>query len=149
MSFHQSSVLCGHDHGQLGGAWFLSITAGGWAFLCLAPWAWCWRWSYKFLLNRLGGADLPTPIGAGFLPSVREVLGAIFRTPTAVILMLVFVGANFVATIFLTMDPDVSCGEISIQADDGWVERQRVHSSGQRVQRADRKERWQIGSRAG
>jgi len=35
----------------------------------------------------------------------RQALGAIFKTPTVLLLMLAFVGANFVATIFLTWTP--------------------------------------------
>jgi len=38
-------------------------------------------------------------------PSVSEVLKEFFRTPTALILLLVFVGANFVAMTFLTWMP--------------------------------------------
>jgi len=37
--------------------------------------------------------------------SVRETLRVIFRTPAVPFLMLAFVGANFVATIFLTWTP--------------------------------------------
>jgi MFS family permease len=37
--------------------------------------------------------------------SWREALGALLRRPTAVLLMLAFLGANFVATIFLTWTP--------------------------------------------
>src|SRR5260370_32509170 len=42
---------------------------------------------------------------AGESASVLEVIRAIFRTPTAVVLMLVFVGANFVAGTILTWMP--------------------------------------------
>src|SRR5260221_11451607 len=47
-------------------------------------------------------AHLP---GAPSLP-VRETLLLIFRTPAVLVLMLAFVGANFVAVIFLTWTPN-------------------------------------------
>jgi MFS family permease len=46
-----------------------------------------------------GESPIPTP------PTVSEVLHAIFRSPTAVLLMAAFVGANFVAATFLTWTP--------------------------------------------
>jgi len=53
-----------------------------------------------------GQLEMETPPPeAGDSPSVAEVIRAIFRTPTAVVLMLVFVGANFVALTFLTWMP--------------------------------------------
>ncbi|MBU6402126.1 MAG: MFS transporter [Verrucomicrobia bacterium] len=50
-----------------------------------------------------GVVNRPAPAAAP--PTVREVLAEIFRTPTAWVLLGVFVGANFVATIFLTWTP--------------------------------------------
>jgi MFS family permease len=53
-----------------------------------------------------GQLEMETPpLVAGESPSVAEVIRAIFRTPTALVLMLVFVGANFVAVTFLTWMP--------------------------------------------
>ncbi len=108
MSFHQSSVYVGTIMGSWVGAWFAEHYGWRLGFYCFGTLGMVLALVlYKFLLEPpRGGADLPTPMAPEFTPpSVREVLGAIFRTPTAVILMLVFVGANFVATIFLTWTP--------------------------------------------
>jgi MFS family permease len=47
------------------------------------------------------------PRGADSVPplTVPETIRSVFRTPTAILLMTVFLGANFVATIFLTWTP--------------------------------------------
>jgi len=108
MAFHQSSVYLGTIGGSWLGAWMAEYY--GWRIgfyffglsgmiLALAL--------YKFLKEpRRGQSELESPLAdGGSPPTVAEVLRAIFRTPTAVVLLLVFVGANFVATIFLTWTP--------------------------------------------
>ncbi|HTZ20784.1 MAG TPA: MFS transporter [Opitutaceae bacterium] len=45
------------------------------------------------------------PLSGGEPPGVGETLRMIFRKPTALLLMAAFLGANFVATIFLTWTP--------------------------------------------
>jgi sugar phosphate permease len=67
---------------------------------------------YRFLREpQRGGADAEADglaahgVVTGAPLSVGETLRAIFRSPAAPLLMLAFVGANFVATIFLTWTP--------------------------------------------
>lgn len=106
MSLHQSGVYIGTILGSWAGAWFAV--------------QWGWRVGfyffgvsgmvlslvlYRFLREPRRGQAEATPAEMSSKPSVREVLFDIFRTPTALLLMLVFVGANFVATIFLTWTP--------------------------------------------
>jgi MFS family permease len=108
MSIHQSGVYIGTILGSWWGAWFAEHHGwrtgfyffgilGGVLVLALA----------KFLREpQRGQADPETvsPLPGGS-PSVREVLTDIFRTPTAWALLAAFVGANFVATIFLAWTP--------------------------------------------
>jgi MFS family permease len=117
MSLHQSSVYAGTIVGSWAGAWFaerLGWRVGfyffGVAGALLALFLW------KFLREPIRGAvERPratgerhliddtlrkeAPLGVG--ATARE----IFRRPTAVLLMLAFLAANFVATIFLTWTP--------------------------------------------
>lgn len=124
LSFHQSSVYLGTILGSWIGAWFAEHH--GWRFgfyffggfgmvLALVL--------YKFLreprrgeAERAAGvppAELKSELPAKCRPhdddskplSLRETLRVIFRTPVVPLLMLGFVGANFVATIFLTWTP--------------------------------------------
>lgn len=108
MSIHQSSVYVGTILGSWWGAWFAEHHGWRMGFyffgilgvllvLTLA----------RFLREpRRGQSEAEPPLPtAGEPPSVREVLADIFRTPTAWVLLAVFVGANFVATIFLTWTP--------------------------------------------
>ncbi len=108
MSFHQSSVYIGTIGGSWLGAWFAEHH--GWRFgfyffglagMVLAALL------YKFLREpRRGQSDLESPLAAQAKPPpIGEVLRAIFRTPTALVLLVVFIRANFVATIFLTWTP--------------------------------------------
>jgi MFS family permease len=107
LSFHQSGVYAGTIGGSWLGAWFAENRG--------------WRLGFYFfggagvLLALVLSASLREPrrgeseaAGAKWsatpLP-VRDVGRAIFRTPTAIVLMAVFLGANFVATIFLTWTP--------------------------------------------
>ena len=108
LSFHQSSVYLGTILGSWLGAWFAE--RHGWRFafyffgaagmvLALVL--------YKFLREpRRGQSEWAVSTAPPAPPRpVRESLRMVFRTPTAVVLMLTFVGANFVATIFLTWTP--------------------------------------------
>jgi MFS family permease len=103
-SLHQSGVYVG----TIGGSWAAAWIAGrfGWrvgfsmfgaagillALLLLG----CLREPAR---GGEGEAGAPPPLSA------RETLAAIMANPTALILMGVFVGANFVATVFLTWTP--------------------------------------------
>jgi MFS family permease len=109
MSLHQSSVYAGTIGGSWLGAWFaeqygwrVGFYFFGSAGLVLA------LVLMRFLREPARGAadrsatdvtPQEAPLGLG--PTLRE----IFRRPTAVLLMLAFLGANFVATIFLTWTP--------------------------------------------
>lgn len=108
MSFHQSSVYAGTIGGSWLGAWFAETM--GWrvgfyffggAGLLLALVLW------RFLKEpQRGAADEGTPeVAAAPAPGWRETLGCMLRRPTAVLLLVAFLGANFVATIFLTWTP--------------------------------------------
>jgi MFS family permease len=113
LAFHQSSVYVGTILGSWVAAW--SAERYGWRVgfyffgamgmvLAIAL--------YRFLYELpRGAADAgANAITAGdMLPvkalSIGETLRVIFRTPAVPLLMLAFVGANFVATIFLTWTP--------------------------------------------
>ena len=110
LSFHQSSVYLGTIGGSWLGAWIAE--RHGWrnafyffgiAGILLA------LFLYRFLREPQRGAAESEPqrsFAADHPPlSVRETAREIFRTPTALLLMSVFIGANFVATIFLTWTP--------------------------------------------
>lgn len=105
MSLHQSSVYAGTVLGSWIGAW-LAMEHG-------------WRWGfylfgfgglvvalvlYAFLREpRRGQSEGNVAVEAS--PSFAVAVGDVLRAPTAWALMLVFVGANFVATIFLSWTP--------------------------------------------
>ncbi len=114
LSFHQSSVYVGTIGGSWAGAWFAEHY--GWRvgfyffgamgmLLALAL--------YRFLREPQRGeaesaaGELAVQDGAAAAAplSLRETLRVIFRSPAVPLLMLAFVGANFVATIFLTWTP--------------------------------------------
>ena len=113
LSFHQSSVYIGTIGGSWLGAWFaehLGWRVGFYFFgglgmvLALVL--------YKFLrepargeAETASGELVPHGVAVGEKLSVLETVRVIFRTPIAPLLMLAFVGANFVATIFLTWTP--------------------------------------------
>ncbi len=109
LAFHQSSVYIGTILGSWLGAWFAEHYGwrvgfyffGGMGVLVAAA-------LFKFLREPQRGEAETTNAGAGLCEtplSVAETLRVIFRTPTVPLLMLAFVGANFVATIFLTWTP--------------------------------------------
>ena len=104
LSFHQSSVYVGTILGSWLGAWFAEFY--GWRIgfyffgasgmiLALVL--------YRFLREpRRGESESnASPIPEETLP-LSDTLRAIFSRPTAIILMLAFLGANFVAMVFLT-----------------------------------------------
>jgi MFS family permease len=113
LSFHQSSVYVGTIAGSWAGAWFAEHH--GWRvgfyffgamgmLLALAL--------YRFLREprrgeaEAAGGELAAHGVAGGEPlTLSETARAIFRSPAVPLLMLGFVGANFVATIFLTWTP--------------------------------------------
>lgn len=107
MSFHQSSVYAGTIGGSWLGAWFaeemgwrVGFYFFGGAGLVLALVLW------RFLREPARGEAEAKSAEPALEPAgVRETLSGIFRRPTAVLLMLAFLGANLVATIFLTWTP--------------------------------------------
>lgn len=106
LGFHQSSVYVGTILGSWVGAWFaeqygwrVGFYFFGGAGLVLA------LVLYRFLREpERNEAEAAAPADTT-PPTVREVLWEIFRTPTALLLMMTFVCANFVATIFLSWTP--------------------------------------------
>jgi MFS family permease len=113
LAFHQSSVYVGTILGSWVAAW--AAERYGWRVgfyffgamgmvLALAL--------YRFLYEAPRGAadaGIDETMKHGVAPmnalSIRETLAVVFRTPAVPLLMLAFVGANFVATIFLTWTP--------------------------------------------
>ena len=108
LSWHQSSVYAGTILGSWIGAWLAEH--------------WGWRFGFyifgvagmvlslllfRFLIEPKRGAseEAGFPEMSEVHPPLAETLRDIFATPTAWLLMLVFVGANFVATVFLTWTP--------------------------------------------
>lgn len=113
LAFHQSSVYVGTILGSWIGAWFaehhgwrLGFYLFGSAGLVLA------LLLYRFLREPSRGASesasehsSPNSRMPEEKLSVAETMRIIFRSPAVPLLMLAFVGANFVATIFLTWTP--------------------------------------------
>jgi MFS family permease len=111
LAWHQSSVYIGTIFGSWLGAWFaehhgwrLGFYFFGAMGMLLAAML------YRVLREpRRGEAELSSPASAvaaaAAAPTISETLAAIFRTPVVPFLMLAFVLANFVATIFLTWTP--------------------------------------------
>jgi MFS family permease len=107
LSFHQSSVYIGTILGSWIGAWlaqhygwrfgfYLFGTAGVILALIL----------YRFLREPgRGQSELPAGHVLEKPLPLSETLQAILRCPTAMLLMAVFFGANFVAMVFLTWTP--------------------------------------------
>ncbi len=106
MSFHQSSVYIGTiAGGALGGlfgqryGWRVGFYVFGLSGLVLSAIL------FRFLREpRRGQSDSPAA-DPGPSIGVRTVLREIFRSPTAILLLAVFCGANFVAATFLTWTP--------------------------------------------
>jgi MFS family permease len=108
MSLHQSSVYIGTiGGGALGGffaqyfGWRMGFYVFGLTGMVLALILFRYLREPQRGQAEIEAADCPAPAG----PSVGEVAREIFRTPTAVVLLLVFIGANFVAATFLTWMP--------------------------------------------
>lgn len=103
MSLHQSSVYVGTILGSWFGAWM--AVRWGWAtgFYVLGGLGMVLSVALLGLLvePQRGASESSTATTA----TLRETLSDIFQTPLAMLLMLVFVAANFVATIFLTWTP--------------------------------------------
>jgi len=104
MSLHQSSVYIGTILGSWLGAWFAE--RHGWRvgfYFFGATGMVLALVLYRFLKEPARAAqDVLDPSEK---ISLREGLAAVFRTPSALLIMAAFVGANFVATIFLTWTP--------------------------------------------
>ncbi len=111
-ALHQSSVYAGTILGSWLGAWLAEMY--GWrtgfyffggAGVALALVLW------RFLREPARGAAEPAATDVNIEPppepalGFRETMAEIFRQPTARLLLVVFLGANFVATIFLTWTP--------------------------------------------
>jgi len=112
-SFHQSSVYVGTIGGSWLGAWFaeehgwrVGFYFFGGAGLILALILFRFLREPRRGASEEGSTNQPSaaPNKAETLP-VREVLKEIFTKRTAFLLMAAFLGANFVATIFLTWTP--------------------------------------------
>ena len=114
LSWHQSAVYAG----TILGSWFSALLAEryGWRFpfylfgpigilLALVLYV-CLREPRRGAADAQDSAAMAAHLpGAASLP-VSETLLLIFRTPVVLLLMLAFVGANFVAVIFLTWTPN-------------------------------------------
>jgi len=108
LSFHQSSVYVGTILGSWAGAWFAEHRGWRIGFYFFGAMGMALALVlYRFLREpRRGEAEPETPVPPGVQKlSVGETVRVIFRTPAVPLLMLAFVGANFVATIFLTWTP--------------------------------------------
>jgi MFS family permease len=107
-SFHQSSVYAGTIAGSWAGAWFAEMHGwrsgfylfGGLGIVLAVV-------LYRFLREPARGAAGGAPGPATVLPALGVAATAreIFRRTSALLLMGAFLGANFVATIFLTWTP--------------------------------------------
>jgi MFS family permease len=111
LSFHQSSVYVGTIAGGWLGAWFAEKYNWRWGFYLFGGMGILLALVlYRFLREPVrGGAedsDRKSPTLKPEEPlSTAETLRVIFRAPAIPLLMLAFVAANFVATIFLTWTP--------------------------------------------
>ncbi|MSU21769.1 MAG: MFS transporter [Pedosphaera sp.] len=108
MSLHQSSVYIGTIGGGVLGGFFAEYFGWrtGFYFFGLSGMVLALVLFRHLREPQRGQAEIENPLDRRTdSPSLREVLREIFRTPTAVVLMLVFIGANFVAMTFLTWMP--------------------------------------------
>ncbi len=112
LSFHQSSVYLGTILGSWIGAWFAEHVGWRYGFYLFGGLGMVLAIVlYRFLHEpERGQADAaPTDLaGHNVTPtslSAGATLAVIFQSPVVPLLMLAFVGANFVATIFLTWTP--------------------------------------------
>lgn len=111
MSFHQSSVYIGTIGGSWLGAWFAERHGWRLAFYFFGGMGMVLALLlYRTLREPRRGQSEPAAERAVEAPVVaaltwREALPGILRRPAALLLMGAFMGANFVATIFLTWTP--------------------------------------------
>jgi MFS family permease len=112
LSFHQSSVYLGTILGSWVGAWFaehIGWRVGFYVFgglgmvLAVALYAFLREPPRGAADAATGEAPAPEPAAAALSPG--ETLRVVFRSPVVPLLMMAFVGANFVATVFLTWTP--------------------------------------------
>jgi len=113
MSFHQSSVYIGTIGGGALGGFFAEAYGWRFGFLVfgtagLAASFLLLRW-LKEPVRGASDGNLPAAEVSNREqvppPTLREVLGELSRTPTALVLLAAFFGANFVAATFLTWMP--------------------------------------------
>ena len=113
LAFHQSSVYVGTILGSWLGAWFaerhgwrVGFYFFGGAGMVLALMLYrCLREPRRGEAEAGSGDLAAHGIASGEALSLGETARAILRSPTVPLLMLAFVGANFVATIFLAWTP--------------------------------------------
>jgi MFS family permease len=108
MSLHQSSVYIGTIGGSWLGAWFAQWYGWRMGFYFFGSMGLLLALVlYRFLREpRRAEADIAAGEALPEPPlTLRQVAPAIFRSPVAVLLMAAFLGANFVATIFLAWTP--------------------------------------------
>jgi MFS family permease len=112
LSLHQSGVYLGSIIGSWGGAWFAerygwrsgSYFFGGVGVILAIAFARGLREPIRGAAEEASAPDGVRPPPAGAL-GIADTFREIFSGPTAPLLMLVFLGANFVATIFLIWTP--------------------------------------------
>jgi MFS family permease len=108
MSLHQSSVYIGTIGGGWLGGWFAEYYGWriGFYFFGLSGFVVALM-LYTFLREpKRGAADAAlTDASAEHPLSLSDVAPVVFRSPAALLLMAAFLGANFVATMFLTWTP--------------------------------------------
>ena len=107
LSFHQSSVYVGTILGSWLGAWFAQHYGWRIGFYCFGASGMLLALVlYRFLREPRRGQSEPDAASASEEPlPLGETLRAVFRRPTAVLLMAVFCGANLVAMVFLAWTP--------------------------------------------
>lgn len=104
MSFHQSGVYAGTILGSWLGAWFAAHFGWRSGFYLFGITGMVLAVVLYFFL-REPARETMSPAVVVAAPGMAVSLGDVFRTPTAVVLMLVFVGANGVAGVFLFWTP--------------------------------------------
>jgi MFS family permease len=113
LGFHQSSVYIGTIFGGWAGAWFAETLGWRKGFFFFGAMGMVLALALnKFLrepirgeADNADGAPSANRAGDGQPLSITQTIRLIFRTPIVPLLMLAFVAANFVATIFLTWTP--------------------------------------------
>jgi len=113
LSWHQSAVYAG----TILGSWMAAVLAekNGWQFpfymfgpigvLLAVILLWCLREPKRGAVDVTNSAGLAGHAPATLSLPILDTLAIILRTPVVLLLMLAFLGANFVAVIFLTWTP--------------------------------------------